>query len=214
MSFENVAISLMLASYASQEAPQEPAKSKPSPVKATVRSRATKAPSASETVLPSNGRNPEVKVERIDAKEYLLAVKNAGKRLTPQGTTMVLPLEVRNDHIKAIAAFIGYDYSRPFGSQELEARSKAARDLRTTPMPVIQEKVLRHSVEGYVKGMPDRLMKRLADFQARERLAVANIEAFEKQAKEATSEGARELALTLARAERDRLASIRADIGY
>jgi hypothetical protein len=212
MSFENVAISLMLASYASQEAPQEPAKSKPSPVKATVQSRATKAPSANETVLPSNGCSPEVKVER--AKEYLLSVKNAGKRLTPQGTTTILPLEVRNDHIKAIAAFIGYDYSRPFGSQELEARSKAARDLRTTPMPVIQEKVLRHSVEGYVKGMPDRLMKRLADFQARERLAVANIEAFEKEAKEATSEGARELALTLARAERDRLASIRADIGY
>ena len=113
----------------------------------------------------------------LDAKGFLDAMRTAGKRPNDKGIMALHPNEVRNDQIKAIHAYCGYDNRRDFGSQDLEARAKAMRDLRGAPK-VTENKSPSRSVAGFVAGMPKPSHRILLDLQARERsVAEAMIDA-------------------------------------
>jgi hypothetical protein len=157
----------------------------------------------------------------LNAKDFLLAMRNAGKRVNPEtNATYIDQREVRNDQIKAIHAFYyevrqgvhvctGYDPNRDFGSQDTAARMLAQRELRGAPRTV---EVPRPSMTagGYVAGMPDLKGRRLANLQGQEVVYADAMIQHEKDANNpARSQADRELSAGLADIERDRLASIR-----
>lgn len=106
----------------------------------------------------------------LDAKGYLLAVRNAGKRPNDKGALVFDKAHERNDLICAIHAYVGYDNRRDFGTQDSEARAKAQRELRggVTPGPTREEKrSAERSMTGFVKGMPAPQQRMVRDLQAR-----------------------------------------------
>ena len=120
----------------------------------------------------------------LDAKGFLLACRDAGKRsfekvneVTGEVVTLVKRDEskVREDIIKAIHAYIGYDQSRDFGSQDTAARAKANREASgRVVLPGkdrAEEKAANRSLAGYVHGMPLPAQKLLANLRAREQAA-------------------------------------------
>ncbi len=110
----------------------------------------------------------------LDAKGFLQAMRDAGKRVSAEGKPVFQPNEVRNDQIKAIHAYCGYDNRLNFGSQDQAARAKAMRELRgvqvTGPSREEQRNAAR-SVAGFVAGMPKPSQRILLNLQARERAA-------------------------------------------
>jgi len=158
----------------------------------------------------------------LDAKGFLLAMRDAGKR-TVEGRTFVDPREKRNDEIRAIHAFyyevrqgvhvcIGYDPKRDFGSQEQASRMLAQRDLRGAPKLSAHTAPSR-TLGGYVAGMPDMKARKLADLQGREVAAVDAMLAHQRDADDTNrSPAERELSAGLAEVERERCSAIRADI--
>lgn len=119
----------------------------------------------------------------LDAKSFLIACRDAGKRSfesvneTTGEVRQVVKVDsskVRDDIIQAIHAYCGYDVSRDFGSQDIEARAKAQRELRggVVPGPSREEqRSASRSLAGYVKGMPLPAQKLLANLRAREQAA-------------------------------------------
>lgn len=115
----------------------------------------------------------------LDAKGFLLACRDAGKRSfesVDQATGEVRRVikvdqtKVRDDLICAIHAYCGYDNRRDFGSQDAEARAKAQRELRggVVPGPTREEKrSAERSMTGFVKGMPAPQQRMVRDLQAR-----------------------------------------------
>jgi len=171
-------------------------------------------------VPATNGSKTEdVKVERIDAKGFLLALRNAGSRVGVDGKRFVDPIEQRPDTIKAITAYVGYDPNGDFASQELAARSAATRELRRAKGEVIsagpsrqEQRILMASLSGFTTGLPDNFNKAVANLEARERLAVEAIIEQEKLAETAPTEQERAKALAFAQVERERLVQIRHDL--
>lgn len=154
---------------------------------------------------------PVPQVGYYDASGFLLALRDAGKRLTKEGKPFHDPSQVRDDQIRAIAGFIGYDPCGDFGSQELRARMMAQRALAPVS-PVNPSPRLAGTVHGYIAGMPNELRKRALDLQAREKMAAEAIGEHEKLAAEATDETDRQYHTTLAMIERERLDQIQADL--
>lgn len=151
----------------------------------------------------------------LDATSFLSACKTAGRRINDKGIPFTDPKEVRNDLIKAIHAYIGYDNRRDFGSQDIEARSQAQRELRgVAPGPTRDEKrAASRTVGGFVAGLPDHKVRALANLRAREVAAVEAMIEHDKGASDAKRSTAdRLLSQGLADVERDRIAHIRADI--
>lgn len=161
----------------------------------------------------------------LNAKDFLLAMRNAGTRVTPEGKRYVDQREIRNDQIKAIHAFfyhetregkvyVGYDPRGEFGSQDTAARALAQRELRGPSKPTTTPHTApSRTLGGYVAGMPDHKARTLANLQGREVAAVDAMLAHEKDAADMSrSEYERTLSQGLADAERERLSHIRADI--
>lgn len=175
----------------------------------------------------------------LDAAGYTAAMVNAGKRtvhmvcevdgkgkksyhVVPQPTdtshtvTRVEQDKVREDQIKAIAAYVGYDNRRNFGEQEVSARMTAQRALSTAVDTGIDREVQRKadlSAKGFVHGLPDSVQSKLADLQARELVAVEEMLRHEKESGDVSrSASDRELSQGLALVEKERLDSIRSDI--
>lgn len=159
----------------------------------------------------------------LGARDFLLAMRNAGKRVTAEGKPFVDQREVRNDQIKAIHAFfyqetkagrvfVGYDPKRDFGSQDTAARALAQRELRG-PVKVSEHTAPSRTLGGYVAGMPDHKARTLANLQGREVAAVDAMLQHQKDADDVSrSASDRELSAGLAEVERERLTQIRADI--
>jgi hypothetical protein len=82
---------------------------------------------------------------------------------------------VRDDLIKAIHAYCGYDVSRDFGSQDTAARAQASREASGKVIvvgPTREEvKAANRSLTGYIHGMPLPAQKLLANLRAREQAA-------------------------------------------
>lgn len=241
----------MVASY-QEPAPKVRATKAPKAVKAI---KVAKAASAETVVVipASNGHEGEIEVKltpalilpevgTLNATEFQVALRNAGRRVDAQGRPFTNQEELRDDQIKAIAGYCGYDLSKDFGSQDLAARSKAVREIRgssdTGPTRSEVRRVMA-STGGYVAGLPDNHAKALANLQARERLAVAEL--IDNDAKAgslsgsryygaevlprvkgeielpamvnaAPSEQARGTAVAMTQVERERLLSIRKDL--
>jgi hypothetical protein len=207
MSFQNVALQMMLSSYIAPEAPTVTVVA-PKVVKAATK---TVKVAKVEPTLPSNGGSTKGAAVAtvnlpskgtLDAEGFFSALRKA---------------KDRNETIQAIAGYMGYDVTRDFGSQESEARMQAARDLRpiTAGADRKAQRVLASSVKGYIAGLPDHSAKSLSNLQARERLAVDTMIQHERDASEAKTEQDRGVSLALAQVERERLIQIRKDLaGY
>ena len=198
--------------------------------------KVTMAPKASKVKLAKNEAAPireksatpgMVMPDRgtLGARDFLLAMRNAGTRVTPEGKRYIDQREVRNDQIKAIHSFmyqetpagkvyIGYDPKGSFGSQDTAARALAQRELRGPSKTTTSEHTApSRTFGGYVAGMPDHKARTLANLQGREVAAVDAMLAHEKDAHDMSrSEYERTLSAGLADAERERLTHIRADI--
>jgi len=109
----------------------------------------------------------------LDARGFLVAMRSAGLRVSKEGAKFIDPSEVRNDSIQNIAAYCGYDSRQNYGPQELAAKSKANLELR--PIKVNPNEVWRRSgtpevrPDGYTKGIPDMVARRVAHLEGRER---------------------------------------------
>jgi len=112
--------------------------------------------------------------DKLDAKSFILAMRNAGKRWVEGKGQVFDKNHERNDQIQAIASYTGYDNARDFGSQQQAAMAQAQRELRggVTPGPTREEKrAAERSMSGYVAGMPLPAQKLLANLRAREQAA-------------------------------------------
>lgn len=137
----------------------------------------------------------------INAKDFILAMRKTTDR---------------NEQIKLIMAYVGYDSRQNFGPQEAAARLKATRELSGKPIQGLSREELRacnRNLRGVVAGLPDTAARKLADLKAREVAAVEAMIQHEKDGRDmARSDNDRMLSDGLASVERERLFQIRADI--
>jgi hypothetical protein len=175
----------------------------------------------------------------LDPAGFMQAMKDAGKRTVhmmsevvegktrhytvPQATdtshivTRVEHDKVRDDQIKAIAAFVGYDNRRNFGEQEAAARMLAQRKLGGIDYSKGLSREESHkadlSAKGFVAGLPAPVAAKLADLRGREVIAADAMIGHEKAAAdENRTADERELSAGMVEVERERLKSIRSDI--
>jgi hypothetical protein len=171
-----------------------------------------KAPKAVKTPSPNGATalvatvkgepsQPMPPVGTLEAKGFLMMIRRA-KSL--------------NEKISAIQAYIGYNPSESFASQELNATRKAQLELK--PLVVTgqtrQERFeAARSVAGYVAGMPQPQQKVLADLLAREKNAAEERDNHAKLARnDALSQEERKNHAGMAALEHKRMLQIRKDI--
>lgn len=195
----NVALSVMLASYASN--------AKVEPIKPAVKSKATIVPSAKvepvkvETAPSDNGTKkvnvmtvPLPPKGSLSARQFLDIVVGSNVDWIKEGDQFprvichgqnvdreaprfcTKPGVDRDQVIAAIAGYCGWDPTRLFGEQEIAARLKAQREIH--PRPMLPRPSL--TVAGLVAGMPDFRQKAIEDLKGRERCAVDGMLAFSK----------------------------------
>lgn len=231
---QDSAIAFLLAQHVQEQAQaflaQEPVVVRNAPRQTNKSKKSASEPKADpihQPEKPANNATGIILPEKgtLDALSFMMAARNAGKRLFPVKneatgeTKMILKFdatEVRNDLIRAIAGFIGYDGRQDFGAQEIAARTqakKALNPIRQAPPPV----KVPSSLQGYVAGMPDMMARKLQDLLAREAACVESICVHEKEASKALQLHApnREqatFALGMASAERERLVVIREEL--
>lgn len=220
------------------------------PVEETVE-RAVKAPKASkpsklravkaEREASAEQSNPMVRVQRQGTDlppTFLSHEPDKANNIMPRPGTYTAPMflvvmrqaRTRDDQIRAIAGFTGYDVAGDFGAQCLAAKMKAERTMRpfaALPAPV---HTAAPTARGYVAGACDPAAKRTADLQGRERLsaeAIATLDLIINSPDKVTPEHiamlverfgfeetlVRSQALVLRGVEEKRLEQIRADLG-
>jgi hypothetical protein len=111
------------------------------------------------------------KAGMLDARGFMLAIRKAGRRLNADGKLYTNESEVRNDMIRAIAGYVGYDLGANYGPQELVAKTKAHRELSGKPvtgMTLAEKREASRSMVGFVAGMPDAIAKQVGDLRGRE----------------------------------------------
>lgn len=140
---------------------------------------------------------PVEPIGTLNAAQFMIAIRDAGRRYTDAGIPFTLEPEIRNDKIRAIAAYCGYDAigARAYddsgkaegddgashGAQELRAIMQATRELSPVVQVPCHVKVVTSS---FVAGLPNFAARRLQDLKARERLATDRICEARKVAKE------------------------------
>jgi hypothetical protein len=192
-------LALLAASYGKKD----PKPNKPSKL-ALVKAAAVDAAEVEATERSTHDPRPAMvvldlpKVGTLDARAFLIAMRGA---------------KTRDEQIKAIAGYCGYDRHGDHGSQDLSSRMKAQRELRgikAAPLPI-------HSAapsgKGYVHGMPDMMATKVQDLLGRERLSAEALADNERiAANEETDAATRHYHAQLAIVETARLAQIRADL--
>lgn len=121
----------------------------------------------------------------IDALQFLALLRIAGMRPSAANPKVMVrdDIAARQDQRSAIAAFIGFDWQEPLGTQLDRATDKATYLIKKAAQkPEEQSEVFEHrspmahvlkwSVAGFVAGLPNAISKLLGDLAARERLAV------------------------------------------
>jgi hypothetical protein len=167
----------------------------------------------------------------LDAAGFIKAIQNAGKRpfktraLDGSDLTVIKveQSQVRNDSIKAIVAYIGYDTRGSFGEQEQKARSQASIALgyrktngqtRTEARQSFQHNLnTGKSVVSADPGLNDHNAKVRTHLQAQETQLVGNIIDLEKVVENPRlSLAEREMALELCELNRARLEHIKSQL--
>lgn len=172
-------LNLIAASYAVQEEepslPREPKAPKipkePKAPKGAKQSEKQK-PIASE-VLPDHMVLPGT----YTGEQFLLAIRDAGKRRI-EGRIVFDASFVREDTIRAIGGYLGFNPSRPFGAQELEGRQAAQRERVAVKGARYSRTTIAPTTAGYVAGSYDNCAKRKSNLEARELLVAAAIAAY------------------------------------
>lgn len=216
----SLVLSGMVASYETVEPsapvskiPAKVVKAKVAPQSATVK---VANPSAHE-VKPSDVKaEPLPQPKTISAWEFLAIAASFNvswtDSVTPTRHTTPKQGTSREDMIRAIAAYCGWNPALDFGTQEKNARRQAQCEVN--PALGIKPMAAKPSltIAGLVAGMPDHQGKRYADLKGRERLAVDTIVEHEKLSKVATTDQDRQTHEALAQVERERLVQIRKDL--
>ena len=154
----------------------------------------------------------------LEARGFVLAMRNAGRRINQAGFPYTDQTKVREDKIRSLAAFKGWDPMRPFGAQESDQLQKAHSEIKNPPRysgPTRQEqRRINRSLSGFQAGLPVPIKTVLDNLLAREVVAVEAMLEHEKIAGDFDnrSQAERELAVGMADFERNRLEAIRADI--
>lgn len=156
--------------------------------------KAAKSAATGEQAAPKNAA-PAVLPPNLpmkgtyDGRAFLMVLRSAGMRsreVTNEVTGEVSqqqfhdPSLTREDTIKAIAGYVGYDAAGDFGEQDQEARAKAQRELKPVVPQEYKRTLVAPTIAGYVAGMPNVSVKSAVNLEARERLAAAAMAAFEK----------------------------------
>lgn len=185
-----------------------------------------KPQSNSPVLEPVATNSPSEPIVRLGPRGFMIALRDAGRRLFPEVISekgavrksgfYTDPTKVREDQIKAIHAYVGYDTTSDFGPQEMNARAKANRELTGKAFggPSLAETKLAHkTAKGFIAGMPATFEAKRDNLLARERVAVATMILHENSVQEETrSIAERELSCGLADAEAERLTAIRTDL--
>jgi hypothetical protein len=157
------------------------------------------------------------KPSRESASQFIRELHHAGRRQTEHGTWHTDSREVRQDTIRAIAGFCGYQQEQNFGMQDSNARSLANRILSAKVLAPTRSEVIRSAVQGgtiRVTGLPDHYGKRLDNLKAQQREAVdAKCRYDNIVYDESLPMGDRELACGLSDVESERIDDIRRQIG-
>jgi len=155
-------------------------------------------------------------VGTYDARGFMVAMRSAGKRTSETGATYTDASQIRNDEIKAIAGYCGYDSRLSHGSQDQAARAKAAREIKGQPvtgMVRAEQRAMARSLQGFVAGCPDHVARQIGNLEARERAAAeAMIQHNHDAADVDRTAEERVINMQLAAVEGERLAQIRADL--
>jgi hypothetical protein len=149
----------------------------------------------------------------LQARGFLMAMRSAGVRKGKLDASVK-----REDEIRAIAAYCGYDTSKLHGEQEQAARAKAQRDLKPiviapTDKAWTRTNTVDPTITGYVQGKFDAIDRRIADLRGREVTAAEALCAHRivfMNVKLTTEERAK--ASLLMKLEEERIAQIRADL--
>src|ERR1035437_1227779 len=211
------AIALLAAQYAPLAEPEPPIVIRNAPKRETAKAKAAKANAKGEEKAPvvKGKTGPAIfglsmpdkrPLSAESAAIFMSDIRSAGKRPNANGVLTFQPLMVRDDTVKAIAGFQGYNPTGNFGEQELAARAEAMRLLgiaKTNGATRSEERSALRSLQGFTAGAADHAAKRRATLDAQQ---VAIVEAI--VGLEATGQD------TLAAIERARLQQVRADLSY
>ena len=193
-------LATLAATYATNDTPSANG-TRPKVVSSTVvkpakvaKVKAAKSAATGEQAAPKNAA-PAVLPPNLpmkgtyDGRAFLMVLRSAGMRskevkneVTGEVTQQQYhdPSLTREDTIKAIAGFVGYDAAGDFGEQDLAARAAAQRELKPVTPQEYKRTLVAPTVAGYVAGMPNATAKLAVDLEARERLAADAMAAFEK----------------------------------
>lgn len=216
----------MVSAYQAEETPaKKPAKVKLIKDSVRVEKVVDRSTVETTTVPATNGEEPKSETRvvalkvSLGPKEFLVALRNAGYRKDNQGKSFLDKSEIRPDAVKAIDAYCGYDPKGDFGSQELNAKSKAQREIRKANGEDLGQGPTRDeirraqaSLKGFVNGNPDLVKQKIADLEAREAMAAAELIEQEKLGETLPTEQERAKAKAKAQLERERIQSIRKDL--
>ncbi len=112
------------------------------------------------------------------SKLFMEEMLRAGRRYSTEGSSFTDKNEIRNDSIKAIAAYIGYNVSESFATQEQAARSLASRILSGKKLAGETRADIREKYNSALEsgkavittaGYADHVGKRIANLQAQDR---------------------------------------------
>ena len=162
--------------------------------------------------LPGPKSEPMPEAGSLEAAGFLKAMRNAGLR-----KGKLDPSVKREDEIRAIAAYCGYNSNELHGSQEVAARMRAQRELHPIKVDPNQEWRRNGSpkvtVAGYVAGVADHVAKQVENLKAQEVVAAEQLcEHRNVLLNPHASMDDRAKATLLVKLEEERLAAIRADL--
>lgn len=182
----------------------------PKVVEAATFSNSQGAQAAPVAHLPGPISMPLPEKGTLEAEGFLKAMRSAGVR-----KGKMEPIMKREDEIRAIASYCGYDHSLLHGAQEVAARMQAQRDLK----PIVAGAEYKRngsplvSGEGYVAGLFDAKARTIADLKGREVTAAEALIAHRNDYQNTErSADERAQSAVLAQLEEERLCAIQADL--
>lgn len=172
----SLALIMMTVGYAQPEIKVEPVKvSAPKEKKSKVR-----ANNGSQSAPIAQGSAPKVtmpglklpEANSLDASSFLAAVRNAGKRKSPEGKPIFDKSVEREDIIVACAGYIGWDHQASYAANLLRCTGEARKAMapivqRTSPLPEYSRGTL-PTLNGFVAGMPNQQSLRVQNLLGQE----------------------------------------------
>lgn len=179
----------ILSQYAAQISPPETS----SPTAKTRQLRAVR-PKATAKTMPATPAVKKDHIALISARDFVIKMRKAD----------------RNEKIKLIDQYVGYDNALDFGAQEMVALRKANNSINPPKNAGVYS--VQATVAGYVAGMPKRDEKAIQDLEGRERLAVTTMLDLQKQAVECEDSTRAAILAAESDLEAERLVSIRREL--